>query len=512
MPKSALNQFGEINDLKQKKPVYFNSNEYHGNQFLTQEAISAGYKDKAIDRDSGIFERGVASLLQLHDNEASVAAEESLLRMLLLFSSARKALKTSIGISYASGSNDSVEWSSPVRRWLFSCLVEQEATLPQDIIGPMHLTMLQTYLATRPDMPLGAIGSVSEEIDSGHDITVPTASDTDGASNGTIAIERGRNGINLSKPENDTTPVMDDSSNSTVASASSAMNVEKHTTENTSNSATNGDLDHLFDDALQFVGNISLRVDANEKFELSAQQAYSTLLLGSARKRLSRIHHQLTTAIMLLHQSSENDEAGAPKDERKTDNEVFDASLSLEFFNKTVTRTELEDLCMNMTTTVQDCVQKVNSLAASNDRLTKGLTNIVLSSGLADGDISKTECTQLSKRLQEEMQEIMALEKWSQVEEENEEDEPYEDTLERAQLEWGELFEDGRMWSPDDAGSQALREAVDGDLSDRSHLVMDAAADDKESIDDFLSRVDSEWGWVDGMDGDLDDDLTKSTH
>jgi hypothetical protein len=73
-----------------------------------------------------------------------------------------------------------------------------------------------------------------------------------------------------------------------------------------------------------------------------------------------------------------------------------------------------------------------------------------------------------------------------------EEDEPYEDFLERAQMDWGELYEDDRMWTLDDS-IEGARPA--GDDVDTEHLQSDSAEGD-ESIADFMARVESEWGWL----------------
>jgi hypothetical protein len=510
-----VNEFGEINGLKQKKAVYFNSNEYHGNQFLTQEAIMAGYKDEAIKRDSRVFENGITSLLQLNENDASVSAEDSLLRMLLLFSSARKSLKTGIGISYASGSDETIEWSSSSREWLFSCLVEQEADIPPGIVGPADVEMLREYLATRPDAFPGAFGSVSEESEDATDgiIVAATTSDMEGTSGEKITVGRDNRGLEVSTSKVESSS-MTDSTEPTLLSESSATDTEKNLAESTAKPSTQGEFDLLFDNPLDLLGNMSLSGDAEEKFQLSAQQVYSTLLWTSARKRLSRIQHHLMTAVGLLQKSREGEEEDAPQNEIERllpEGKESNTSSSLQFFNKTVTRQELKDFCTSLTIAIQDSAQKVNSIADSNRRLSKRLTDMVISSGLGEGDISKTECNQLNNRLKEEMREMMNLDNWSNVEGGNEEDEPYEDTLDRARSEWGELFEDDRMWSPEDSLSVARPEAVDDNPTDRSHLVMDAAADDRESLDDFLSRADSDWGWVGNLVGELDDDGTKST-
>eukprot|EP00980_Cylindrotheca_fusiformis_P010101 scaffold2243_cov122-Cylindrotheca_fusiformis.AAC.17 len=498
VPKSVVNKFGELNDLKQKKPVYFNSNEYHGNRFLTEEANLAGYKDTTIDRDCRLFEKGVSSILQFSESKAPKTAEDSLLGMLLMFSSARKSLKAGIEVSYASGSNKTIEWSSPARKWLFSCLVDEEADIPQHIVDPSDLEMLRTYLSARPDAPPFAFESNHDE----HDDIVEVARSASASDGVVVSGENCELEVLTTK---DGESVVD-SNDPTVPSTSPTMGAENSLVECTSKPSTLGELDHVFGVSLQLVGDIKISCASSEKFELAAQEAYSTLLLASTRNRLSRIQHQLTAAIGLLQQSEvvTDDESRIFCPEGKKKNTKLPSSL--QFFNQTVTREELENICTDLVTSVQDFAQDIKSITASNHRLTKRLTEMVLSSGLGEGEISKTECDQLNMRLKEEMKEIMSGESWSKIDAQSEGDEAYEDALDRAQMEWGELFEDGRMWSPDDVRSAASTKSEVDDPSAMDHVVLDAAADDPESIDDFLSRVDSEWGWIDSIDGDSDDD------
>ena len=77
---------------------------------------------------------------------------------------------------------------------------------------------------------------------------------------------------------------------------------------------------------------------------------------------------------------------------------------------------------------------------------------------------------------------------------------PYEDLLERAQLEYGELYEDGRMWSIGDITTKAQEELSEMVLSDRNELGEgDEVREDTEALDDFMTRIDNDWGWLDDM-------------
>jgi hypothetical protein len=118
--------------------------------------------------------------------------------------------------------------------------------------------------------------------------------------------------------------------------------------------------------------------------------------------------------------------------------------------------------------------------------------DFTLTSGASEGKIPRSDYKELREGLDSHMAEI---DKWTVPESEEtdiEEDEPYEDFLERAQMDWGELYEDDRMWTLDDS-IEGARPA--GDDVDTEHLQSDSAEGD-ESIADFMARVESEWGWL----------------
>ena len=110
---------GELNGLKQKKVVYFNSNEYHGETFISQEAVEAGYQNRNIRKSADMFEKGISTVLVRDDDSILVSAETNLLNILVLYSSARNAVTSMLETS---GTDGTIEWSTPEREWLFSRL------------------------------------------------------------------------------------------------------------------------------------------------------------------------------------------------------------------------------------------------------------------------------------------------------------------------------------------------------------------------------------------------------
>jgi hypothetical protein len=152
-----------INSFGQEEPVFFNSNEYHGHQFITKEALDAGYSNIAVEKDPGILEKGIGSLVQYDASIMSSSAEDTLLRTMVLFQSARRAMKNSMDVSRASGSGGDIQWSNPEKGWLFSCLADKIDEIPSEFTGPEHLLDLRLFLASREDTPEGAFGEYKQE-------------------------------------------------------------------------------------------------------------------------------------------------------------------------------------------------------------------------------------------------------------------------------------------------------------------------------------------------------------
>jgi hypothetical protein len=597
LPQGIANKMGEINELRQKKIVYFNSNDYHGNQFITQEAIDAGYKNEAVARDSGIQEKGVGSLIQINEDSLSISAEDTLLRTLLLFEPARKSMKSTLDTSYASGSEEDIEWSSPEKAWLFSCLVEKQKGIPEHIVGPEDLVELRSYLANRPDAFPGALSppgfedsSANKENGAGMsmDDDQPSAttigdgsteSKTDSAPIDLPAgafetwsdiedVEGWASAVDPSVLENDnqpstTSPESDKPSTDTSHEANINGNGEAHNQENSISSSVTSDVERLATTAVEprvlndaecktLVGDeeagfinaefvVSETADEKEKpvrhfwgpldqffstapdvfmapsskdsipreerAELAVQELYSTLVWASAVKKLSLKRKQLSDVASLFLEEDPNDDEGNTTGklvlegidgdkQGQSSEQLVSASIELSFQNKTLSRQELTKYCTSLTAEVRDAAEKVKTLSEAKSRISKRLMDFAMTSGLSEGRISKVDYNQVNANLKRHMAE---LDKWSVPETEDQnsdEDEPYEDFLERAQMDWGDLYEDDRLWTPEDISDGHLPKE---DSEDMDHLLSDAAADD-ESVDDYMARIENDWGWLEEED------------
>jgi DNA primase catalytic core len=141
--------------------VYFNSNEYHGKRFLTQEAMDAGYTNNGpAPSDRKFLELGIATLIRDDPETMIRRGEDALLRNLVQYGPARSAMKTAIASSEATGSRYEIEWSSHDREWLFTYLVERQDEIPSQYLEAGTIKELREYLASKYDAPKKAFSSL----------------------------------------------------------------------------------------------------------------------------------------------------------------------------------------------------------------------------------------------------------------------------------------------------------------------------------------------------------------
>lgn len=146
--------------------VYFNSNQYHGVHFLTDDAERAGYQRGTFDRDPALMEVGISSLLKPDIQRQAQIAEDGLLRTLIVHRSARTSLKNMIDARDAVGFSIEMKWSSPAKSWLFDSLLGRTEELPTSIEEPRAL---RDFLANFPSCPSNSLSKKTE--DDGTDLT-----------------------------------------------------------------------------------------------------------------------------------------------------------------------------------------------------------------------------------------------------------------------------------------------------------------------------------------------------
>ena len=541
----TITEIGAINDLGQKKPVYFNSNEYHGKQFLTPDAANAGYSNTVAVKDRSVIAKGVGALLQLDPGCLMTSAEDALLRMLVLYSSARKILRDSINISDGTGSNQNanIAWSIPEKAWLFSSLVERATDIPSNTTDPEHVLRLRSYLAAMPDAPPDAFGKQRNET-LGHigvNSDVGSISEAAGASyvSGTeavyleqltpgesIGIARGLLDdkiANSCSPGHQVSADLTETSSETNELFSNGTNARDLTNEengfNTTglsrsvssdrtpcvdmldaNSAQRslvvespGILDQFFSSNEDLFTSTHLQtIGPAHLAEVAVQDLYARLLWTSSLRHLSRQQEELVEISRVLQEHDDSSGAG---------NNLAEASDPIILVNRDtpVPRHQLLNYCTNLTEQVRETSSRVQNLEASVRRISKRLMDRTALASNAEGRISKVEYEKLCTALDEHMEEI---DRWSVEMPANaeEEEEHYEDALERLQRDYGELAEDGRFWKPEDIIENHLPTKVTKEMSSiegMDHLFNEWDGDDDdvddESLEDFDERIESEY-------------------
>ena len=145
--------------------VYFNSDQYHGNRFLTDNAALAGYSNSKFRPDPSAFvEKGIGALLQLNSLTAAEGSEEILLRALIQHRPVGASLKNTLDARRALHSDVTIAWSCPAREWLFHLLVFESNRIPTGFRAPSEL---RGFLAQLEDCPDGSFNDDgSGDIDS----------------------------------------------------------------------------------------------------------------------------------------------------------------------------------------------------------------------------------------------------------------------------------------------------------------------------------------------------------
>mmetsp|Transcript_6110 Transcript_6110/g.9375 ORF Transcript_6110/g.9375 Transcript_6110/m.9375 type:complete len:1345 (-) Transcript_6110:261-4295(-) len=164
--------FGSVKDNYQKA-VFFNSNLYHGDQYLTDEAKQAGYSKGIVKKDRAMLEKGIGVFLLEDPEHKAMVAEERLLRVLVQHVSARNVMSDIVSTGYATGARPQIDWSCDERSWLFNFLVFKNHEIPTDI-KEENLEKLWNFLSQREDAPRSAfIKSPSHEVDLSSALPIP---------------------------------------------------------------------------------------------------------------------------------------------------------------------------------------------------------------------------------------------------------------------------------------------------------------------------------------------------
>lgn len=541
----------------QENVVYFNSNDFHGHQFLTNDAIDAGYTSRPVQRDPSLLEKGVASLVEQDIESMAVTAENSLLRVLVLHGAARTTAKNMIDARKAVSSSIDIEWSCYEKEWLFASLVEKRDTLPSNCQGPAEL---RSFLAVLPDVPTDAFDehtNVAEapseegaEVTS-HDAFEHHLSDTSPSDIHSVDADNSFTDLSLadvdveenlpqeagaSIPSSDANFDDMDTAGSALRSAgfddmdtegsdlqspdfgdvdtdgaplqsadidNVAMNgAALRSADGVSNTATSmqlakeNSLDRFFvpEDEYSVITNDG-STSGQIRGELFVQELLATLLWATTSQRARVIQEEFVSLFSALNEttSTEGDSEGG----------VDDSNTNATGSGPTPAgREQMESNLQELATSLRDTNVALRQLAESAKRISSRLMAQGTADGL-EGRVSLVLQEELANHVDHHLTNLVNLppmERGTSPRDlmlgDDRGDEPYEDTLERMEEEWGEWWDEDFVWSPETAGrGKSLGRSH---FDDKGDSVLDAFEDTGDTFDEDMARIDREWeGWDD---------------
>jgi len=431
------NRFKKLGGTKQKDAVYFNSNKYLGNTFITADALVAGYGNIKNGNSNGSISSssslsyndgyeigfGTESLLRPDSDQIILDTEVRLLRCMVFFGSARLAMKSALSNGLDNGPA-LIEWSSPEREWLFQCLTDfrGHASLPKELQDGGTVAQLRQYFATK-DAPNGSFTDVSSSISRGVESYVdangPLEKDEECGKELDAEIASVMDSSN--DANSDELPITnegDSPSTTSTVERNSAIQTEveqtqlivptelqplreelnSDTTISSGNNIEDGLLEMFFqagDDVTFFDlqdGSISREVRA----ELTVQQTVAVMLRATALSRLFRLKTQWKLAVdelsrrgrKLNHRSGEEDTTG----DEHLDMEGDDLDGEME-------DGELETIANTLGQKVIETAETVRNLTESLKTLTARLLDYC-STGSVEGRISVSQAEELAKAME----------------------------------------------------------------------------------------------------------------
>ena len=360
---------------KKADVVYFNSNSYLGEQYLSPEAQRAGYSLGSGDRPApgeSIVEFMEDKLFQSDPDQLILQSEARLLHALSKFPEARRSMRTVYSTSTFGPSQ--LRWTSSEREWLFLCLTgsqEINPPLPDELLDGGAPSQLHFYLANREDCPTGAfnrdiIESISTQEDASGDIIdisdesssdsnehtdyAPSEDEPNNTSNNSPVVEVIRN------EEDELDSFLEDTSQ--VESDSDTP-------------APNGLLDDYFLKTDMFPSLTNNTIAKETRAELTVQETVASLLRATAIKRFSLAKSKLTKVV---NEMDRREDSNADKDgDNKVamDNEISEVSSD-----------GLQELFLKIGNEVVDSQQSLYDAERSTDRVNAHLLDYSVSTGV----------------------------------------------------------------------------------------------------------------------------------
>jgi hypothetical protein len=325
------------------KPVYFNSNEYLGNEKSFLSAIA-----RLNDPQGPAIEYASNPLVKPDESRLLREAENRLLYNMIHYPSARLAMKYALS-NQIGGRTPFLEWSSLDREWLFQCLTDSPGheQLPSQLQEEGTPEQLKQHLMARSDVPDGAFGMSNVDFD-------PP----------------------FKSPPNDGDDRSEDPSQKNVGGdmrfdakdLEEVEGVDNPIKSNTFMHSSDGTLDELFqvDDDLSSIQLRQGSISHEERAELTVQEAVAFMLKAASLKRLTRLKNEWQIATLELERRklSVTSSNSNPQRPVNMDKETFFKSLGDE---------ELLVVSNKLCQQVSDAMKTTRELTESASQLQKRL-------------------------------------------------------------------------------------------------------------------------------------------
>eukprot|EP00578_Thalassiosira_sp_NH16_P001150 CAMPEP_0181140806 /NCGR_PEP_ID=MMETSP1071-20121207/35495_1 /TAXON_ID=35127 /ORGANISM="Thalassiosira sp., Strain NH16" /LENGTH=1447 /DNA_ID=CAMNT_0023227771 /DNA_START=205 /DNA_END=4549 /DNA_ORIENTATION=+ len=361
---------------KKRDVVYFNSNVYLGHQYLSPDAMRAGYElgDDRPPPGESIVEFTEKKLFERDPDRLILQAETRLLHALSKFPQARAAMRTVYSTATFGPSN--MRWTSKEREWLFLCLTgsaEINPPLPVELLDGGTPSQLRLSLAERKDCPDDAFGRDALKSATHHDMS-PNGTRVESSSD---------------CPEHSVQPVDGDpNAEATGEESDSFLNLSSQAKLENEAAAEDGHIQGLLDEYFletdMFPSFSNNRIAMETRPELTVQETVATLLCASSMKRFSVAKSRLTKIV------SEIDRRECDEDQ----NEIPDD----DFFG--VSSDELQEMFRKVGNEVVEAQQSLYDSERSSDRVNSHLLDYSVSSGVQYRQ-SQAQLDRLNKMMDE---------------------------------------------------------------------------------------------------------------
>jgi hypothetical protein len=407
--------------------------------------MEAGYTRVNVKRDPSLIEKGIASLVEQDVKSMKTLAEDSLLRVLVRHSPSRTIVKNILEARNAVSPGIEIGWSCPKKEWLFNFLVLRADEIPSEMRESSELRrFLAEQNATDALDFLRARGSPDPESEDLHVLSRVVRENDSVCSNNTLSdgsFPR-RNGVQIQE---------------------------------------NGRNNTFFEDS----------ISDDLRTELALQELLATLLWTSTAIQTHLISRELAALSARRAVITEEHERNETLHLENSGliSETVDHNGNSEVKSELIL-SELDTQQIELLGKLRVKSHALQSLKESARNLSFRLLDRSTTRGI-EGHMSAALQADLAARLDEHLEELSQLNLVPEEGRDDENDEPYEDALERMAEELGEWFDDDYVWSPGDAAANS-RSVSFSLLNDE-----DSIEDERETLEETLVRIEREWGGED---------------